>query len=187
MELTVTPIWEGSLETELTALLQTTVNPALEKGLRLVGEDMRYDLAKHIQRDVYDQYSPVEYQRRGDSGIKAQALDAKIYSDGAHVTLDFKPNGSHPDEGAWAERNVRVVNGDELIGRIEKNSPAYTWPPVKESAKRRPFWQNFVNEMVDGNVLETYFIAEMRELLPPDMKLETDGGTVERESGDGEY
>jgi len=144
-----------------------------------VGADMQSALAKHIETDVYAAYSPKLYERRGmDGGLVAQAMTAKIYNHGAGVSIEYKPDGMHPKVPGWNK-----VHGDDLIGRIEKHSPEYNWLPKNKTIPNRPFWQNFVSEMVDDGTAEYYYAAAMRR-QGEDV---TEDGAIVREANDGAY
>ena len=86
-------------------------------------------------------------------------------------------------EGEWAEDGVYPVHGDDLIGRIENWNPRYSYPPRRKRLPARPFWRNFVSEMVDDGMAEHFFARAMRE--QGDDVIED--GSIVRESGDGDY
>lgn len=174
---------DGLLESDLKAF-QTELAKEVEKAMDDVGEDMRDALAQHIETDVYDKFSPREYERRGDDGgLIAQARTAKIYNHGAGVTMEYKPDGSHPKESEWREHGVVPAHGDDLIGRIEKWNPRYSFPPRKRRLPKRPFWQKFVSEMVDDGMLEHFFANAMRR----QGEEITEDGQITREEKDGNY
>lgn len=170
---------EGTLKNDLDTYLKGIFSPAVQKALDDVGADMQSALARHVETDVYSTYQPNVYERRGENGgIIAQAREARIYNHGNGVAIEFKPDGTHPTESAWSK-----VHGDDLIGRIEKHSPEYQWIPKKRRLPNRPFWQKFVNEMVDEGMTEHYFADAMRRL---DFDV-TEDGSVTRDGEDGEY
>lgn len=180
----------GNLEREFQTWIQTELKSRMAKGLMALRDDMRESLSQHIVKDVYNAYQPNEYERRGSAGgLQEQALNATSHADASadgtsyRIYIQFSPNGNHPDEGKWAERNVRPVHGDDLIGRIEKWSPAYSFRPKHKHLPNRPFWQEFVKEMVDAGMAEHFFARAMRE--QGDEVIED--GAIVREAGDGDY
>lgn len=171
---------QGTLKDDLDLFLKNVLNKASAEALNDVGADMQGVLAKHIETDVYPAYSPSVYERRGNNGgLIAQAMEAKIYPHGpGGISIEFKPDGGHPTESAWAE-----VHGDSLIGRIEKHSPEYHWLPKRRKIPNRPFWQNFVRELIDDGTVEYYYAAAMRRR---GIDLVEDGRVI-REPNDGSY
>lgn len=170
---------DGELEADLNLFLKSIVSPAVIKALDEVGADMQDALAQHIETDVYDPYSPKMYERRGSAGgLLEQAQKAKIYNHGNGVSIEYKPDGTHPKVAGWHK-----VDGDELIGRIEKHSPEYNWLPKRGKIPNRPFWQKFTEEMVDDGMAEHFFASAMRG-----QKIEiTEDGEIFREPADGTY
>lgn len=174
---------DGMLETDLKNF-QTELAKKVGKAMDAVGADMQDALAQHIETDVYAIYSPEEYERRGTGGgLIAQALTAKIYNHGAGVSLEYKPDGSHPKENEWREDGVSPVHGDDLIRRIEQWNPKYSYPPKHKRLPKRQFWQKFVNEMVDDGMLEHFFVNAMRE---QGEEIIEDGNVI-RDANDGAY
>lgn len=186
--LNITESWQGDMEKELIALLKTEINPALEKANEAVAQAMREALVRHISNDVYPAYQPKLYERRGASGgLLGQAINmgrgaGGMISDSTRAKIQYMPDGGHPTVSGWSK-----VHNDDLIGRIEKHSPEYNWLPKHGSIPDRPFWQNFVNEMVDGNGIETAWASAMRAALPAGWKLDMSDGGVQRDGSDGEY
>lgn len=179
MILTVQEAWGSPLESDVKAF-KAEISAAMAKAMDDVGADMQEALARHIETDVYPAYSPKMYERRYDNGgLVAQARSAKVYNHGAGVSLEYKPDGTHPTVSGWHK-----VDGDDLIGRIEKHSPEYNWLPKRgKQIPNRPFWQNFVDEMVDEAELERFFVNAMKA---QGFEIEIGGG-IERESQDGQY
>lgn len=191
--LKVTEAWQGDLEKELIALLKTEINPALEKANESVAQAMRDALARHIAKDVYSAYDRKMYRRRGAAGGllgQAESMESGaggMISDSARAKIQYMPDGGHPDAGKWAKKRVKPVHSDDLIGRIEKHSPEYSFLPKNGTIPNRPFWQNFVNEMVDGGGIETAWVSAMKAVLPAGWKLDMSDGGVQRDGSDGEY
>lgn len=186
--LTINESWDGDLEKELIAALRADINPALAKANAAVKEAMRDSLARHLETDMYGEYDPKMYERRGENGgmlgqaIHLDSAIAGMVSDSTRATINYKPSGDHPTVSGWHK-----VDGDDLIGRIEKHDPEYNWLPRKgKKIPNRPFWQNFVDEMVDSGGMEVAWMNAMLEALPDGWKLDMDKG-VEREANDGSY
>jgi len=187
IELNFTVTGAETLDEDVKAFLKGTVNPALEKALREVGADMAAALKKHIDTDVYGAYKkPRVYKRRKDdnslgtplndvSDIWGSGGNATAYADGRHVTLDYSPSGTHKVK-AWSDQD-----GNALIGRIEKKNPPYKYESQERTIPERPFWQNFVNEMVDEGRLDEFFTNAMAlagvEVVPEGVTREGKDGT----------
>ena len=190
VEVQIQETWEGSLTEDLNALLAGELRTKTAKALKSVRDEMREALSEHVTKDVYDAYDPIQYSRRKlDGGLQGQALDATSHAEGSldgksyRLYIEFKPNGNHPDEAQWRAEGVSPVHGDDLIGRIENWNPKYSFPPRNKPLPRRPFWQKFVEEMVDNGAIEYYFAAAMRA---EGENVIEDGGVI-REPNDGAY
>lgn len=180
----------GNLELEFMKWFQTEFQGKMTKGLLALRDGMRETLSKHVVKDVYKAYQPIKYARRGDAGgLQTQALNATshadVSSDGTNyrIYINFSPNGNHSMESEWAEDGVYPVHGDDLIGRIESWNPRYSYPPRHKRLPRRPFWQNFISEMVDDGMAEHIFASAMREQGEEVIE----DGSIIREPGDGDY
>ena len=180
----------GPLEQEFQNWFQTEIRSKIAKGLASLRDDMRESLSQHVVKDVYRAYSPNEYERRGEAGgLQGQALNATSHADGSmdgtsyRIYIQFSPDGNHPRESEWAEDRVRPVHGDDLIGRIENWNPRYSYPPRHKRLPGRPFWRNFVSEMVDDGMAEYFFARAMREQGEDVIE----DGSIVREPGDGDY
>lgn len=139
-------------------------------ALPKVMDDAKENLEQHIETDVYKAYSPKVYKRRSENeGLGTplnymESPNVKIISpaggkvgDKLQVTtkLYYNPTGNH------SVKKWHGVDYNELISRIEKKDPAYHWG--NDDVPPRPFWQNFVTDMVDGNGLESFFAQHMKE------------------------
>jgi hypothetical protein len=180
----------GSLEREFQTWFQTELRGRIAKGLMALRDNMRESLAQHVVKDVYNAYQPNMYERRGENGgLQQQALNATSHADGSpdgtsyRIYINFAPNGNHSMESDWAKEGVYPVHGDDLIGRIENWNPRYSYPPRHKRLPSRPFWRNFVSEMVDDGMAEYFFASAMRE--QGDDVIED--GAIFREPGDGDY
>ena len=179
------------LDTDLTVILgqfQAASNRSLDK----ISSAMLNTLSLHIEKDVYaaSVYYPTVYKRRSENFSLGTALNnvsvnAKPLIENMRAGIDYQPTGEHAVkkwggvEGRWGR-----ADGDQLIARIEKKSPPYTWG--QDKVPERPFWRNFVTEMIEGGVAERTFIKAMG-LQGTDWMLEADGQGVIREEEDGSY
>ena len=174
-----------------------------------VGNEMKDTLAHRIEEDVYKEYTPRVYPRRSEHPGYGTPLDdmeknvdlyPKSIPGKAEITFSYKPNGSHSgtfgdfyDEKKLLRIHKKAsdpvkpnpVHGDDLIRRIETGR-GYDYRPSSKAkhpfTEPRPFWANFVAEMLEGGgfdgALKRAFRAEGIEI--------TDVHT-ERENGDGNY
>ena len=105
---------------------------------------------------------------------------ATVYSDerdgGMNLTLLYHPSGSTDGNGEPIDPHV---DGDDLINRIEKNDPAYNWG---RRPKNRPFFRNFVEEMLDGRAEET--LVRAMNGADPTLELEATFWAMELEDDD---
>lgn len=136
------------------AALEKQVKDAFRASRPALAEEMRQCLREHVVEDVYDKLVPEEYvRRRGTKGLADMNASATVYSDerdgGMNLTLLYHPSGATDGNGEPIDPHV---DEDDLINRIEKNDPAYNWG---RRPKNRPFFRNFVEEMLGGRAEET--------------------------------
>lgn len=201
LTLETTPI-EG-LEEDMAAV-KAELNKAVIQAATLVGHTMQDRLAESINRNVYRRYYPRVYLRRKNrpefgialndmehtthatfdnpaAGSVGGALNFSYLPDGSNsaTTADLDPYNDFYDADHPKSINPNPVEGDSLIRRIETGR-GYATP----FARRRPFWQKFVEQMIDGGEIEREFERGLtlagQELLP-------DNSAVEREPQDGNY
>lgn len=163
------------------AALEAEVENAFRASRKALADDMRSCLEDHIEADVYDEFQPQKYVRRRDSGgLSDMQANTTVYSDerlgGMELTLLYQPDGSRDGEGSKIEN---AVSGDDLVNRIEKKDPEYNW---RRKPKKRPFFRNFVEEMIEGRRVEDTLVAAMNA-ADPALGLAADGD-VTRESDD---
>lgn len=186
IELNISGTWEGDLEKEFIEILKTEFSDAIEKANRAVETSMRDILAQHIANDVYDAYTPKRYKRRysAPGGLLDMPKHGFALNSGSGgVYIIYKPSGAHPTVSGWDN-----VGGDDLIGRIEKHDPEYEWLPKKgKGIPNRPFWQNFVDEMLDGGTMETVWTNAANGALPEGWTLDMSDGGIQRDAEDGSY
>lgn len=165
----------GTLDDDFMAF-QTALAKMVSMTIPDIGADMQDALKQRVKTDVYDAYNPIKYKRRGDDGLGAQAEKAKIYNHGAGLSIEYKPSGEH------SHANWHTADADELISRIETKRPPY-FKRAQRKVPQRPFWYNFVSEMVDDATAEFYFANAMRRLGEDIIE----DKNVIRETGDGDY
>lgn len=170
----------SGLEEDLAAL-ETELKNAFRASRKALADDMRSCLEDHIEADVYDEFQPREYVRRRDSGgLSDMQANTTVYSDerlgGMELTLLYQPDGIRDGEGNEIEN---AVSGDDLVNRIEKKDPEYNW---RRKPKKRPFFRNFVEEMIEGRRAEDTLVAAMNA-ADPALEIAADGDMT-RESED---
>lgn len=183
---------QNSLDAEFRGF-QALLAQGMKKSLQEVNKEMQQALQKQIETDVYDGlYYPTRYKRRSSNStfgpqltdMRTNIKDAETTSPivgqneiTAETSFDYFPSGKHSVK-KWSG-----PGGNELIGRIEKKSPPYNWG--NDIVPERPFWQHFVESMVDGGEAERLFVEAINNAASL-LEVEA-GGSVERESGDGAY
>lgn len=151
----------------------TKVYTATQAGLMAVGSELTKQLQKHIQTEVYNAYTPKDYQRRYEYGggihiISAQNMDMQI--NGMSLTFTYEPSGENANYP-----NSKFVDGDKLISAIENSN--YTWKGTGGIPKR-PFWNSFVDEMVGVNgQAETILVNTMNQ-AESDLQVKKDGKII---------
>ena len=145
------------------------IEPRIGSAMAAVASAAKSSLKSHIQSDVYDKWSPTTYIRTG--GIISDGATETTASS-SRMSLEYTPSGS-------SEQWEHPVSGSALVGRIESGS-GYEW---SRHPGARPFWQKFVDEMINGGMATAFDSAMYAEL--GDIY---EGGTVvSRDSADGEY
>lgn len=178
----------SGFEADIAALEMQVKNAALSAG-RILQEDMRSCLTEHIVDDVYDAYDPDYYVRRmSDGGLldidknTAGSPPPFVSGDGVEIELQYEPDGRTDGNGRALEPHL---DGDELISRIEKKDPDYDWPTDRVGGKsllpERPFFRNFVEEMIGGRAEKTMVYG--MNAADPTLDVAADG-SMERESDD---
>lgn len=180
-----------SIEKETRLILNAMV--AREVSNAVYGE-MKDALEQHIKDDVYREYSPKEYIRRSkDSNMGVslrKAVFEKEYTQQIgpydYTTMDwvaglsYEPTGKH-ENIMWAD-----LDGDELIRRIERKDPPYNWEPIKgPKIPERPFWQLFIEELIEGGRFARVVERELKErgIMEPGDRVTG----VTRQNEDGNY
>ena len=126
-------------------IVQIQVNKKIPLALERVGAEMQASLTKHLWNDWYSMYTPKEYLRRtdhpslGTSILHANTMD--IHVNGNSLEFTYTPIGEYPEAPEW-----HTNDGDRLIESIQTGKLWGNPPP-------RPFWNNFVNEMAHGDIV----------------------------------
>lgn len=174
----------SGFEADLAALEMQVQNAALTAG-RILQEDMRSCLTEHIVEDVYDSYDPDYYARRmSDGGLldidknTAGSPPPSLSASGVEIELQYEPDGRTDGDGNEIDYHV---DGDDLINRIEKKNPPYNWRMANTRIPARPFFRNFVEEMIGGRAENTMVFG--MNAADPALGVAADGGVV-RESED---
>lgn len=172
----------GSLEAEVDAQMRG-LNAVFLSALDGVIAETKERLKQHVQKDVYDQWSPSEYVRREENGgiididgstrINGPFPQTQGKNIAAGFEMRYLPSGASEQ---WRD----PADGNALIGRIETGT-GYEW---RTHPGERPFWHNFVDEMVQQN---EFGEAVRRELLMMGIELEGFLETTPGAGGDGEY
>lgn len=132
------------------------INKAVSAGLNAVSSDMKAALKRHIELDVYSAYDPIDYLRRSENPSYGTPLnsDENIGATVSDNTLIFGyvPTGEHSlydDEG---------LDNDELI-KVISLAEGYQWYVKKRKIPARPFWNNFISEIIQGGQAEISFVG----------------------------
>lgn len=173
---------KGSLEEDLENYKQKELGPSVYKALNAVADDMKEILVRRIEIDVYKAYpKPKQYKRRSkDTTRGIPLIDVKNnvwpVNKGTTLVFDYAPTGEHV-RGDW-----HTADADDLIGRIEKKDPPY-FPRAQAKVPPRPFWHNFVDEILENGLAERLFVNAMK--ANGEEVIET--GDLIREPNDGDY
>lgn len=160
---------EGELKKELAKTVDEAVLPALETAMTAVGEGGKELLLDHVGSDVYAKWHPTTYHRT----YALQDMSSIIVNPSSlRLFISYEPSGA-------SDQWENPANNNALIGRIESGS-GYEW---RKHPGPRPFWQNFVNEMIDSYIGPT-FDASMAATLGD---MYEGNSEVSRDGDDGAY
>lgn len=148
--------------------LKQQLNAALGRTYGVLEDIMEDCLASHIEADVYSKYDPQDYIRRKGSGGLSD-LNAYLKKGGSadEARVEYTPSGA---SSQWEN----PVDGDELIRRIESKTPQYEW---KKDMPARPFFQNFVSEMIEGGRAEMT-VVDWLNRIDKELDVVADGGVA---------
>ena len=175
--------WDEDIQYEIRTAVDE-IEDNIPLVLQRVGSEMINNLQSHIQKDVYDAYTPTSYPRRKDHPQFGTPLDdiknfsTHIERDYGMTTLyfDYNPDGTHKGkiwdtlDYEFDESNPRAgttrtpgaqpikpkpVHGDKLINRIQ-TAKGYDWGKEGQFPQR-PFWSNFVQEEIESGGVKNRF------------------------------
>ena len=155
------------------------VSRATEYGLKTVASELTPALQRHIQKDVYEAYTPEQYQRRyanpqfGRSIYSEKNMSWNIVNrSGGQQSVEFtyEPNGRNTH---YPNSNY-FVDGDSLITVLQEDR-GYLWLKSGSIGKERPFWRNFVDEVVQSG--DQWFVAGFNR-FDPSIQAKSDGKLV---------
>lgn len=137
--------------------LTPRINRAVSAGLNAVSSDMMAALKNHIELDVYAAYDPKDYLRRSDNPQYGTPLNSNdnigaVVVDNTLI-FGYAPTGEH---ALYDEE----INDDELI-RVISLAEGYQWDVGKRKIPPRPFWHNFLSEMIYGKQAELSLVGGM--------------------------
>lgn len=153
--LTITIKGMDGLDKELSDALYEMKKP-IQRGLQNAAMTFAPALKQHIADDWYDAWGPPrKYLRRTDYTKYGESLYSQVDEATVHdgyVDFVYLPNGQHRLYGESA-------SGDDLI-RIIQNNSGWEFKPSYDRQGReimpRPFWNNFVEEMKDGILMDAF-------------------------------
>lgn len=157
--LTITIQGMDALDKELQDALYEMKKP-IKRGLQTAASTLAPALRQHIADDWYDEWGPPrKYLRRTDypeygEGLYAQVEEAVVRDDA--ILFEYSPSGEYRYQKGHASSNA---NGDELINIIQYNRGWQFKPTLDRQGreiKPRPFWNNFVNEVKDGILMDAF-------------------------------
>ena len=178
---------EKDLQRQLYGGAVAAVNEAVVAELREI-------LRRHIRDDVYGRYTPqgeMKYLRRSEHQGLGTSLRESADEDHAKSIFNMKSGGvwesgicyeptAEHENAEWSDPDLEP---DRLISRIENKDPPYHFEPKKRKIPKRPFWQNFVEEMIEGGqfartveeILKEKGIAEPGDVISGIIRDESDG------------
>ena len=168
----------SGFDADLKALEVQVCKSLLQAG-RALQADAKACLQEHIEADVYSEFEPFAYVRRGGNGGLADveqnstAPSPTATPNGVEIQLVYTPDGRTDGDGNAIEPHV---DGDALINRIEKSDPDYNWNRMRRP-ENRPFFRNFVEEMIEGQRAENTLVAAMNAANPT-LGLAADGNII---------
>ena len=155
------------------------VSRATEYGLKALASELTPALQRHIQSDVYAAYTPELYQRRYDNpqygrsiySEKNMSWDLVNRSGGQRsVEFTYEPNGRN----THYPNSDYYLDGDSLITVLQEDR-GYLWLKSGSIGKERPFWRNFVDEVVQRG--DQWFVAGFNQ-FGPSIQAKSDGKLV---------
>lgn len=168
----------SGFDADLKALEVQVCKSLLQAG-RALQEDATACLREHVEADVYSKFEPFAYVRRGGNGgladVKQNSTTPSptVTPSGVEIQFVYTPDGRTDGDGNAIEPHI---DGDALINRIEKSDPDYNWNRMR-GPENRPFFRNFVEEMIEGQRAESTLVAAMNA-ADPSLGVVADGGII---------
>lgn len=135
------------------------IKKQVDYALLDVGVELQSDLRERLFQDWYKRYTPNQYERRTDDNSLGIPLGGdenfEIYVKRQTLEFSYEPTGHHANP-EWSERN-----GDNLISWIqaEHNYAEEENGEIIQTIPSRPFWNNFVDEIMDGGFMGKFIKA----------------------------
>lgn len=132
------------------------INKQADKALFSVGVEMKRDLQVILQKEWYERYTPTTYERRTDDNSLGRPIGSDDNFDVSvkrqSLEFSFNPTGKHANP-EWSVRN-----GDALIEWIqaEHNYAESDDGEIIKKIPSRPFWNKFLDEQMDGGIMEKF-------------------------------
>ena len=158
------------------------VSRATEYGLKALASELTPALQRHIQKDVYEAYTPEQYQRRynnpqyGRSIFDAGNMNWNLTRIGGRdgVEFTYEPNGRN----TYYPNSDYYVDSDSLITVLQEDR-GYLWFNGGGIGTKRPFWNNFVDEVVQRG--DQWFVAGFNQ-FDPSIRAKSDRKLVQEAS-----
>lgn len=168
--------------TEDFAAIKTKFDFAMQTTMQAMLAETETALHDRIVSDVYEAFGnpePKDYIRRKEDyglidfneshGIVSRDTDKNSF------TIGYYPQGwSSQADPDW------ILDGDELIERIETAYPSYDWSG--DVPGPRPFLTPLMNDLIEGGKYEEWFVKWMNT-SDADLELISDGD-VQRDADD---
>lgn len=155
-----------SLDKDYEEQLQT-IDKAIPAGLSVVGNEMAAALQRHVKNDVYAAYKPKSYKRTGEMGDISNMTS----------TID-KTSNTLAFEYRFGTESARPYfkDSDQVIAAIQDSD--YLWNVSNRDIPKRPFWDNFFNELFSDNRVDEYFARGMNQAEPELQAFAADGSVI---------
>lgn len=149
---------DAELKNEMSGLKKQSV-----ASLTSVGADMAESLKRHIQNDWYNAYKPAVYERRTDDASLGTPIGSDdnfdISVDHSNTRLDFyfepdRENRKFDILSPTSDAMIEWIQREHKYGEVRRGTKF-----VKEASlviPARPFWNNFVEEMANGGIIDSF-------------------------------
>lgn len=159
--MTITVKGTDTIDKELQDVVREMEKP-IRRGLETAAVTFAPTLRQHIADDWYDAWGPPKrYLRRTDypeygPGLYEQVKEAVVKGDS--VEFEYLPSARHSLE-IDPETGFVPEGGDDLINIIQYNRGWLNKPNRDRQGRSimpRPFWNNFVEEMKSGILMDAF-------------------------------